>query len=136
MADLLAQVPAVGNNDSIGDGLNTTGYTFNRRANTTRDNVLGKVDYNFSTRHVFAGTYVWNRDIPDRNDGTYYTPIPPTFNDNRNTLVSTSWRWTPTPTLTNELRGGFNSLLPFFVRHFKRNFFELDKQTNDRVVEL
>src|SRR5207244_11763044 len=33
-------------------------------------------------------------------------------------------------------RRGFDSLLPFFVRHLNRNFFELDQQTNDRVVQL
>src|SRR6185369_14266600 len=85
---LLSQVPTASNSSTVGDGLNTTGYTFNAQSNTTRDNVTGKVDYNFSTRHVFAGSYNWQRDIPDRNDGTYYTLVPPTFNDNRNKLVT------------------------------------------------
>jgi hypothetical protein len=121
---LLAQVPAVGNNSSVGDGLNTTGYTYNARSNTTRDNVTGKVDYNLSTKHVFSGSYSWNRDIPDRNDGTFYSLIPPTYNDNRIKLVSASWRWTPTPTLTNELRGGFDfSYIPFVVRQQNPAYF-------------
>jgi hypothetical protein len=105
---LLAQVPTTGNNNGVGDGLNTTGYSFNARGNTTRDNVSGKVDYNFSTKHVFAGSYSWNRDVPDRNDGTYYTVVPPTVNDDKLNLVSASWRWTPTGAITNEVRGGFN----------------------------
>ena len=121
---LLAQVPAVGNNSSIGDGLNTTGYSFNARSNTTRDNVTSKVDYNLSTKHVFSGSYNWNRDIPDRNDGTYYTVLPPTFNDNRVKLVQASWRWTPTPTLTNELRGGFDfAYVPFLTRQPNPSYF-------------
>jgi len=39
---LLGQVPTAGNNNQIGDQLNTTGYTFNARGNETRDNVTGK----------------------------------------------------------------------------------------------
>ena len=117
MTNLLSQVPAVGNNTGIGDGLNTTGYTYNARSNTTRDNITGKLDYNMSTRHVFAGSYNWQRDVPDRNDGTYYTLVPPTFNDNRNKLVTASWRWTPTATLTMEARGGFSfTNVPFVLR--------------------
>jgi hypothetical protein len=128
--DLLAQVPAVGNNSGVGDGLNTTGYSFNARNNWTRDNVTGKGDYNLSTRHVFSGSYNWNRDIPDRNDGNggstggYFTVVPPTYNDNRIKQVSGSWRWSPKPTLTNELRGGFNyNYVPFVVRQKAPNYF-------------
>jgi hypothetical protein len=117
-------VPTVGNNNAVGDGLNTTGYTFNARANTIRDNVTGKVDYNLSTKHVFTGTYSWNRDVPDRNDGTYYTVIPPTYNDNHINLVSLSWRWTPRATLTNEVRGGFEfANVPFVLRQQSPGFY-------------
>src|SRR5262249_25729264 len=124
MQKFLDPVPAVGNNPSIGDGLNTTGYTFNARSNTIRDNVTGKVDYNLSTKHAFAGTYSWNRDVPDRNDGTYYTVIPPTFNDNRVNLVSLAWRWTPKATLTNEVRGGFDfAKVPFVLRQQSPGFY-------------
>ena len=31
----------------LGDGLNTGGYRFNQRDNETRDNVTGKMDYNY-----------------------------------------------------------------------------------------
>ena len=106
---LLAQVPTVGNNNSIGDGLNTTGYSFSARYNETRDNITGKVDYNLSVRNVFAGSFIWNRDNVDRPGYTpFYTFIPPIYNDNNAKLMSASWRWTPSATLTNELRGGFN----------------------------
>jgi hypothetical protein len=124
MQKILAQVPAVGNNSALGDGLNTTGYTFNAQSNTTRDNVTGKVDYNLSTRHVFAGSYNWQRDVPDRNDGTYYSVVPPTFNDNRNRLLTASWRWTPTSSLTNEVRGGLSfTYIPFSVRQPAQSFY-------------
>jgi hypothetical protein len=122
---LLALVPATGNNDGRGDGLNTTGYSFNARSNNTRDNVTAKVDYNHSTRHVFAGSYLWNRDIQDRTvSGSQYSVTPPYFNDNRGNLVSGSWRWTPTATLTNELRGGFNYTdAPFKLNQTKPAYY-------------
>jgi hypothetical protein len=120
VAGLLSQVPTVGNNTAIGDNLNTTGFSFNRRSNITRDNVTGKVDYNHSSKHVFTGTYAWNRDVPDRNDGNgtttggYYTVTPPTLNQNHINLLSGAWRWTPTSSLTNELRAGFDwAYIPF-----------------------
>ena len=56
---MLAGVPTAGNNSNVGDGLNTTGYSFNARSNETRDNVTVKGDYVFSSKHVFAGSYVW-----------------------------------------------------------------------------
>ena len=65
---MLAGVPTAGNNSNVGDGLNTTGYSFNARSNETRDNVTVKGDYVFSSKHVFAGSYVWNRDLVDRPD--------------------------------------------------------------------
>jgi hypothetical protein len=120
---LLSQVPTAGNNNAIGDGLNTTGYSFNAQNNITRDNVTVKGDYNLSPKNAFSGSFNWNRDITDRNDGNggttggFYTVTPPTLNNNRIKLVSGSWRWNPTPTLTNELRGGFNyNYVPFEVR--------------------
>src|SRR5215469_1500334 len=109
MQNLLSQVPATGNNNSLGDGLNTTGYTFNARNNETRDNATGKLDYSLSPKHVFSGSYAWNRDILDRPDQTpFYSFIPPVYNNDNAKLLSVSYRWTPTATLTNELRGGFN----------------------------
>src|SRR5258708_4759174 len=106
---LLAQVPTVGNTTSVGDQLNTTGYQFNARSNNRRDSIIGKMDYNLSPKHVFSGTYRWNRDNVDRPDqGSFFTVVPPPSNQNKAKLFSASWRWTPTATLTNELRGGFN----------------------------
>jgi hypothetical protein len=114
---LLANVPTVGNSTSVGDGLNTTGYTFNARANNRRDSVIGKLDYNLSPKNVFSGTFRWNRDNVDRPDiGTFYTVTPPVSNANEAKLFSASWRWVPTETLTNELRGGGNiTVAPFNV---------------------
>jgi hypothetical protein len=115
IASLLDKLPAAGNSAEKGDGLNTTGYAFNARNNTTRDNVTGKLDYYLSAKNAFSGSYIWNRDVIDRPDqGTYWTAVPPIYNDNHANFLSASWRWNPAPALTNELRGGFNRAVGTF----------------------
>lgn len=115
--DLIGKIPAASaiNNFRLGDsreGLlrNTAGYSFLARANRDRDNVTAKVDYIFSDRHTFFGSYLWNRDLLDRptiNQLTY-SPAPTVANDNATNLTSMGWRSTWSSSLTNELRGGFN----------------------------
>ncbi len=112
---LLNAMPSAGNSTQQGDGLNTTGYAFNARANETRDNVTGRADYYLSLKHILSGSYIWNRDTVDRPDlGNFYTATPPVSNADHAHFLSGSWRWTPTPRLTNELRGGFNIAPGFF----------------------
>lgn len=107
--NLLSGMPETGNATDVGDGLNTTGYAFNARSNERRDSIVGKLDYNLSPKHVFTGTYRWNRDIVDRPDvGTFYTTVPPVSNNNDARLFSAAWRWSPGATFTNEVRGGGN----------------------------
>jgi len=111
MQKMLDQVPTEGNNSQLGDGLNTTGYSFNARSKEDRNNATTKADYHLSTRHVFSATYAWNSELIDRLETGYrpfYSFVPPIYNDDRAKLFSVSYRWTPTATLTNELRGGFN----------------------------
>jgi hypothetical protein len=116
VAALLNQVPPPSkiNNTRVGDSLpgqvlNTAGYSFLARSNRDRDNVSGKLDYYLSTKHAFATAFIWNRDLVDRPDeGTAYYTTPPVTNDNSTKFLASSWRWNPSPTLTNELRGGFN----------------------------
>jgi len=114
--DLLSQVPGPDkiNNYDVGDSQsgflrNTAGYRFNVRDNRTRDNLTARIDYNLSTRHVFTGSYLWNRDNLDRPDAENdFSVAPKVTNTNHSHLLSTAWRWTPSARLTNELRGGFN----------------------------
>lgn len=101
--------PEAINRGDIGDSLNTGGYGFNIRNNRTRDNVLGKVDFVASSKHSFAGTYTWNRDIVDRPDlMNNFETVPVVTNDGATKLLSVTHRWSPSATFTNELRGGFN----------------------------
>lgn len=110
-AQIISAVPGAEaiNRSDVGDGLNTGGITFNIRNNRTRDNVLGKFDYILSSKHAFAGTYTWNRDILDRPDlMNNFVTTPTVTNSGATKLLSLSHRWSPSATLTNELRGGYN----------------------------
>jgi len=128
---LLSLVPTTINNYNRGDSSaallrNTAGYQFNVRDNRTRDNLTGTFDYNVSARNALHLSVVYNRDILDRpdEDATFHT-VPSVINDDVTHLASLSWRFNPSPTLTNQARFGFNlapalfvaqpSGLPFFV---------------------
>jgi hypothetical protein len=108
---ILSQVPGPEkiNNDLVGDGLNTRGYRFNQRDNGVRDNITGKLDYNISTKHALSGSYSWNRYNLDRPDSENdYSVVPKVTNPTNARFLALSWRWTPSGTLTNEVRAGFN----------------------------
>ena len=133
---MLAQIhqipgPAKINNFRVGDSkpgqlLNTAGYDYLVRNNSDRDHVTGKLDYNLSTKNALAATFAWNHHFVDRPDTAVdYSTVPPAFNDDTVKFAALSWRWSPSATLTNELRGGLNfapasfglsgSLPPYFV---------------------
>lgn len=107
MKAVIAQLP-VANTSDAGDGLNTMGYRFNARNNEFRDQFVYKGDYYLSQKHGFTGTYNHISNPTDRPDvGTFYTTVPPVSNTIKNHLLSLAWRWTASPSVTNELRGGF-----------------------------
>jgi hypothetical protein len=107
MKALIGQLPEPNTND-IGDGLNTAGYRFNSRYNEFRDQLVYKGDYYLSPKHSFTGTYDYISNPTDRPDyGTFFTTVPPVSNTIKNSLLSLAWRWTASPALTNELRGGY-----------------------------
>src|SRR5262249_41740003 len=83
-----------------------------------QDNVTGKLDYYLTTKHSFAGSFVWNRDLVDRPDsGVAYSSTPPVQNDDVRKFSSIAWRWNPTASFTNEVRGGFNLSTAYFINH-------------------
>jgi Carboxypeptidase regulatory-like domain len=113
MAALLGQVPKTINNLSIGDGLNTGGYSFNQRDDRTRDNTSIRLDWNPAPQHSFSGTYAWNRDLLDRPGASLglpntYSAIPVAYNNDKENFLSAAWRWSPNSNFTNEVRFGFD----------------------------
>jgi hypothetical protein len=113
---ILQKVPGADkiNNFRTGDSSatflrNTAGYSFNIRNNRSQDHLTTRVDYNLSPKNTFSGTYIWNNDILDRPDvSNDYALVPKVINDDVTKLLSAGWRWNPTSTFTNELRGGYN----------------------------
>jgi hypothetical protein len=105
-----------GDSSSLSLLRNTAGYTYNLRNNRIRNNVTGKLDYIITPKNTFAATYAWNSDLLDRPDqSNNYTVLPPVTNDDKVNLLSTSWRYNPTATLTNEVRFGFNFAPALFL---------------------
>ena len=103
----IAQLPAA-NGTETGDGLNTASYRFNARGNEFRDQFVFKGDYYLNSKHGFSATYNYIKNPTDRPDqGAFFTTIPPVSNTIQDNLLALSWRWTASPTLTNEMRGGF-----------------------------
>ena len=113
ITNMLARVPTTINNLSIGDGLNTGGYSLNQRNDDTRDNTSIRLDWNPAAHHSFSGTYAWNRDLQDRGGAglglsNTYDAIPSSYNNDRENFLSTAWRWSPSSNFTNEVRLGFD----------------------------
>lgn len=128
---ILNQLPTTINNFDVGDSapgllLNTAGYSFNQRANDTRNVYSGKVDYNYSTRNVFTGAVHFGTETADRPDfSNGFTPVPAAYQDAFTKLISGTWRWNPSANFTNELRGGANlSPVHFKIRGDEPAFFE------------
>jgi hypothetical protein len=116
MSKLLTQVPDAShiNYYGVGDSTasllrNTAGYRFLMRDNRTRDNVTTTSDYLPTDKQAVKVMYSWNRDILDRPDcDTTFDLVPNCQNNDHVKLLSSSWRWNPRATLTNEFRFGFN----------------------------
>ena len=104
---LIKQLPTA-NDFLTGDGLNTAGYRFNAQSNENRDQFVGRGDYYINAKHSISGTFNYINNPTLRPDaGSFFTTTPPVSNTIKDKLLSLSWRWTASPTLTNELRGGF-----------------------------
>ncbi len=118
---LLSRMPAP-NDYTVGDGLNTAGIRFTRRVDgydlagsngndTNRDQLNTRIDHNFNSNHKLSFIYTWERG---RNMATQagITNWPGGYNgvnwkDPR--LLNVSFVSTLSPTLVNELRGGWKT---------------------------
>jgi hypothetical protein len=116
MLALVKRIPTTPNNTRTGDAVNLLGYQLNARNNNTLDNVGARIDYDVNPQNTVTGTFSWNRQVTDRPDlDTSYDAIPLVQNDNNTKFLSTAWRFSPTASLTNEIRFGFNLAPGFFT---------------------
>jgi hypothetical protein len=109
---LIALTP-LPNNFTLGDGLNTSGFTFVAPQIERQYDFTTKIDHNFNDRHAISVRYsrgAQNTLGDNANGGLRAFPglpnIVDTFRTPRNLAVS--YRATITPTLINEFVAGFN----------------------------
>jgi hypothetical protein len=113
---ILSGLPAVGNNNQVGDGLNTTGFTFNQRADVRINLLTTRIDYDLSQRKNI--NFVWHRTTdnflrPDTDTGGFNTTPFGSQTATTNELIG-AYNWSISNRLNNEVRGGYQKSNPFF----------------------
>ncbi|MEW6126800.1 MAG: TonB-dependent receptor [Acidobacteriota bacterium] len=102
------------NNFTVGDGLNTAGYTFTPIQREKQQDFVIKVDHIINQNNTVFGR--WARGSQDTigdfvNDGWARFPDTPRIVDTvrRPRNLALNWRWTPTDRITNEAVFGINN---------------------------
>ena len=119
---IIANLPTAGNNNTLGDQLNTTGLTFSRATNTDRKAFTTRIDYDINSRHSINGVYEYKKENNLRNDvdaqqggsACCYTTIPFGFQPAHTPFLDLAWHWNISSSLTNEARGGWQRSDPTF----------------------
>jgi len=113
---ILSGIPTVGNNNQVGDGLNTTGFTINQRADVKINLSTTRIDYDLSpTKGI---NFVWHRTTddflrPDTDTGGFNTTPFGSQTATTNEFVG-AYNWSISNRLNNEVRGGYQKSNPFF----------------------
>ena len=121
---ILANLPAAGNNPTLGDQLNTTGLTLTRATNTDRKAFTSRGDWVINSTNSIKGIFEYKKENNLRNDldaqqggaACCYAAIPFGFQPAHTPFLSLGWVWTPKGNLTNELSGGWQRSDPTFNR--------------------
>ncbi len=137
----IANTPEAGNTTVAGDQRNTTGYRFNQAANNDRDTMTLRFDVDANARHSVNFVYNSNDEFTLRptSDNTEGFGVLPVISDATLTkLYVAVWRFTPTPSFTNEVRAGWLDSSPIFSRSVAApaQFFTLTSISNPEVSFL
>ena len=113
---ILAGMPVAGNNNQVGDQLNTTGFTLNQRADVRINLSTTRIDYDLSPTKTF--NFVWHRTTdfflrPDTDTGGFSTTPFGSQTATTNELIG-AYNWSISNRLNNEVRGGYQKSNPFF----------------------
>lgn len=119
---ILANLPTAGNNATLGDQLNTTGLSLPITSNQDREAFTSRFDFDLNSRNSFSGVYAYKKELLQRTDlnaqqggaACCFTTTPAGFQDAHTPFLSLAWRWTPTSSLNNEFRGGWQRSDPIF----------------------
>ncbi len=109
---LISQAP-LPNNFTVGDGLNTAGFTFSAPQHERQHDETFKTDFILNSKNTFFVRGSWGSQdtlCDSANAGLEVFPntqcIVNTIREPRSLAVN--WRWNPAPTITNELVVGEN----------------------------
>ena len=119
---ILANVPTSGNNPTLGDQLNTTGFSLVRQQNQDREAFTTRFDFDLSSTSTINAVYSYKKELNFRTDvdaqqggiACCYSLVPFGFQDAHTKFLALAWRWSPGSAWTNELRGGWQRSDPTF----------------------
>lgn len=112
----LSKLPA-GNTIEAGDGLNTTGYRFNVKSLTDRDQATTRIDYDINGRNSINGVYDYSKEDNLRSDiDTTFNITPTVTQPAINKRMALAWTTSIGSNFTSQTRGGFFFSTPTFTR--------------------
>jgi len=128
------------NDNTVGDGLNTSGFRFNARTPTKLNTYIGRFDFNLTNQQTLFVRGNYQNDTVTR--AVYFSPDCSTAGDNiqcfPDTPPLTTWNhpkglavghvWTISPTLVNRLNYGFTRA------SFTQNGDSSENQVNFRFI--
>ncbi|MBX7222042.1 MAG: TonB-dependent receptor [Blastocatellia bacterium] len=115
-SNVLNQLPQAANANTAGDGLNTSGYSFNKSANNDRNTLTARLDYTMNARHRFEGVFNRSSENVQRGDAdTTFAVNPGVVNTNVTYFGVGAWNWIINDRMTNELRIGGTRSQPLFT---------------------
>jgi len=111
------------NNFTTGDGLNTAGFNFASPQHEKQYDFVSKFDFNLSQRSLLYVRYAQGSQTTlgdSANAGRPIFPGSPNFVDTYRTPknLAINWRFSPTPTLTNEFIFGISKYFFSFLTPF------------------
>jgi len=120
-----------GNTTQVGDQLTTTGYFFNQTNNDDRKSFTTRLDWDMNSKNTFNVVYNIARQTLDRPDfGDLNGFVGPQALQNAPVdFYVGAWRFSPTPSWTNEVRAGYIKAFPSFPETQPRQPFLLTTGT-------
>ena len=111
------------NNFTVGDGLNTAGFNFGSPQHEKQYDFVSKFDFNLRDNSLFYVRYAQGSQSTfgdSANGGRPIFPDTPNFVDTGRTPknLAVNWRWSPTPTVTNEAIFGLSKYFFTFATPF------------------
>jgi hypothetical protein len=119
---ILANLPTAGNSAAAGDQFNTTGLVLPISSNQSRDGFTSRYDVDANAKNSFNVVVNYKHEYLQRTDlnaqqggaACCFAQTPLGFQDAHTPFVVGAWRWSPTSSLTNEFRAGFQKSNPIF----------------------